>query len=331
MLDLPAAAAPAPPHWHAAPMPGAALYQAQAQGLVRADGHDSLAATPGLLAALARPPAADTLLLAWDSSGAPWRLGHAGPAGGPPLWRVQALADSRAGLLERLRSVLGRELAGCVLHELRGPLNALSLHADLLARLLGEDEPEASLPRALNSAEVIRERLRELRQRQDSAVALWLERPEADGGAAALARLVGDSLRLLRGYLALHEVRLRSEALEAIGTAQLPRGGTEAQLALLGLLVAGCAGARRNRTATGEAEVLLVAGARPQGLCLEIQAPFDGQPLGRELAGGGHDGRQAGQAGDSSVLAALALLLEPSGLRLEADAALGLVRLTLPA
>lgn len=325
MLDLPAAAAPAPPHWHLAPMPDAALYQVQAQGLIGVDDHDCLAATPGLLAALARPDAPGALLLAWDSSGAAWRLRHAGAAAGPPLWRVQALADSRAGLLTRLRGTLGRVLAGCVLHELRGPLNALSLHADLLTRLLGEDDPGASLPRALNSAEVMRERLRELRQRQDGAVALWLDQPAA-GGGAALARLVGDSLRLLRGYLALHEVRLRSEGLEAIGAAQLPRGGTEAQLALLGLLVAACAGARRNRTTTGEAEVLLVAGARPPGLCLEIQAPFDGQALGRELDGAADGGRQAG---DEVALAALALLLEPSGLALEADAPLGLARLTL--
>jgi hypothetical protein len=316
MLDLPASPAAPPPHWHLAPLPDAPLCEAHPDRLVHAGGHDPVAASPALLAALGQAGAPE-FVFAWDSSGAPWRLRRCAVASARPLWWLQALADSHARLFARLRGLLGRELNGCVLHELRGPLNALSLHADLLGRLLSGDDAAANAPRALNSAEVMRERLRELRQRQDGAVALWLGEP-APGGAE-LARLVEDSLRLLRGHLSLHEVRLRSEALGSIGGARLPRGAAEAQLALIALLVAACAGARQNRGADGAAEVLLVAGAGAAGLSLEIQAPYDGAALGRELAGTGGDG----------LLAALALLLEPSGLRLEADGGLGLTRLTL--
>lgn len=316
MLDLPASPAAPPAHWRLAPLPDAPLCEAHPDQLVQAGAHQHIAASPALLAALGHSEAPG-LVCAWDSSGAAWRLRRCAVAAARPLWWVQAVADSRARLFARLRGLLGLELGGCVLHELRGPLNALSLHADLLERLLGHGDPAANAPRARNSAEVIRERLRELRQRQDGAVALWLGEPAP--GAAALARLVEDSLRLLRGHLSLHEVRLRSEALDSIGTAQLPRGAAEAQLALIALLVAACAGARRSRTAAGEAEVLLVAGTGGPGLSLEIQAAFDGAALGRGLAGTDGDG----------LLAALALLLEPSGLRLEADAGLGLVRLVL--
>jgi hypothetical protein len=312
MLDLPAAAS-IPPHWQLAPLPDAVLCEAHPDRLLHAGGSEPLAASPALLAALDRADAAP-LLLACDSSGAVWRLRRCAAAAARPLWWVQSLDDSRAQLCARLRRLLGRELAGSVLHELRGPLNALFLHADLLERVLSNGD---DLVRARDSAGVIRERLRELRQRQEGVVGLWLEEGPAPGGAA-LARVIEDSLRLLRGHLALHQVRLRSEGLESIGASRLVRGATAAQLALLALLLAACAGTCHNRTAQGEAELLLVAGAGPQGPSLEIQAPLDTRALARELHADGEE-----------LLAALALLLEPAALRLETDATLGLTRLSL--
>jgi hypothetical protein len=318
MLDLPPAQAPPmPPHWRLAPMPDAPLCLAQPRRLLDQGGHQALAASPALLAALAAPVETGTTLAAYDSSGAAWRLRHAGFDTSQPLWRVQALADSRAGLFAALRGLLGRQLAGGLLHELRGPLNALSLHGDLIERMASSGEPAASAPRILNSAGVMRERLRELSRRQDALVALWLGEPAS--GGAGLRQLVDESLRLLRGHLSLQEVRLRGDGLDCIGEACIAGGAAAAQLALFALLLGACAGARHNRVAAGEAEVLFVATLEDRILTLELQAPYEFQALGRELAG----------TDSAGLLAALALLLEPAGLRLEASPELALTRLSL--
>lgn len=318
MLDLPAPQSPPlPPHWRLAPMPDALLCQAQPQRLLHHGGHESLAASPALLAVLAAPAAAGITLAAYDSSGAAWRLRHTGFDTRQPLWQVQALGESRARLFAALRAVLARQLSGCLLHELRGPLNALSLHRDLIERMVAAREAAANTARILNSAGVLRERLRELGQRQDAIVALWLGETAPGGGE--LKRMVEDSLRLLRGYLSLQEIRLRSEGLERIGEARLRRGAAEAQMTLLALLLAACAGARHNRVGDGEAEILFVAALAGPVLTLELQAPCEGQALGRELAG--TDG--------AGLLAALALLLEPSGMQLEASSEQAFIRLSL--
>jgi signal transduction histidine kinase len=316
MLDLPSPPSPpAPPHWLRAPLPDAPLCRAQPDHLARVCSHETLAATPALLAALCAPATPGAMLLAYDSSGAAWRLLHAGDAA-QPLWRVQALAESRARLHQRLRGVLAQQLLECVLHELRNPLNALGLHADLIARLLGGGDPAAA-PRALSSVEVIKERLGELRRRQDAALALWLGDPAQPGGAA-LAPLVEHSLRLLRGHASLHQVRLHGEDLSLIGAARLRDDALPAQIALITLLVAACEGAHHNPAADG-AEVLLRAVAGNGALVLEIQAPLEGLELARELADTDAEG----------LLATLALLLEPSGLELETQPLQALTRLVL--
>jgi signal transduction histidine kinase len=317
MLDLPAASTPAPPpHWRLAPLPGAPLCLPRADRLALAGGHDSLAASPALLAALAAAAAPGATLAAYDSSGAAWRLRRADAA--QPLWQVQALAESRARLLTALRGLLGPRLSGCLLHELRSPLNALSLHAELIERTLLGRNPVAAVPRALDSVAVIRERLRDLGRRQDAMAALWLG--GADNQGAALAGIVEHSLQLLRGHLSLQGIRLRGAGLEALGTVRLAQGAAEVELVLLTLLLAASEGARHNRVGAGEAEVLLVAENGAQGPSLELQAPCETATLGSELAG--TDG--------AGLLAALALLLEPSGLRLEAEPAEALIRLRLP-
>ena len=318
MLDLPAADAAAPAHWRLAPLPRAALLLARRDALLHADGHDPMPASPALLARLTTPAAEGEQLLACDSSAATWRLRHIAAAGAAQLWQAQSLADSRTQLYSNLRGAVARRLTEAVLHELRNPLNALSLHTDLMQRLLSGGQP---VERVLPSLEVMRQRVGDLRKRQDAAVALWLGDAELDESqGAGLGGVIEDSLRLLRGHMALHEVRLRSAELELIGAARLRGGVAHTRLVLMALLLMASAGAGQYRAADGSGEVLLQAAVEGPSLVLELQAPLDGQALAREVA----DTDSAG------LLAALALLLDSAGITLQADPAQALTRLTLP-
>lgn len=321
MLDLPAAdVAAAPAHWRHAPLPNAPLWLARQDRLIRGERHESIPASPTLLARLNRPAAVGEVLVAYDTSGEAWRLRHAGDAGAGAetrLWLAQAVNDSRARLFSTLRGVLAAQLTECVLHELRNPLNALSLHADLMARVLAGG---GAVERALPSIEVIKQRVGDLRRRQDAAVALWLGDPaQPEMASAELRAVVDDSLRLVRGHLALQEVRLRSEALDLIGAARLRSGAAQTRLVLMALLLMACAGAKQYRGADGGAEVLVQAIGDGNTLIVELQAPLDGQTLGRELA----DTDTAG------LIATLALLLESAGIAIETDPLQAVTRLSL--
>ncbi len=318
MLDLPSTEADAAPaHWREAPLLNAPLLLAGRERLIRAERHEPIPASPALLARLGQPAAAGEMLVAYDSSGEAWRLRHAGAAGEMRLWQAQSVNDSRARLYSTLRGLLAQRLTECVLHELRNPLNALSLHADLLARLLLEG---AQVERSLPSVEVIRHRVGDLRKRQDAAVMLWLgDAALAEAAGSDLAEIVDSSLRLLRGHLALQEVRLRSEALQLIGAMRLRSGAAQTRLVLMALLLMACAGAKQYRTADGSTEVVIQAGVDGHTLILDLQAPLDGRTLGRELA----------DTGTAGLMAGLALLLESAGIALEADPAQALTRLSL--
>ncbi len=318
MLDLPSTEADAvPAHWHEAPLLNAPLWLARRDRLIGAERHEPIPASPALLVRLGEPADAGEMLIAYDSSGEAWRLRHADAAGELQLWQAQSLSDSRARLFSTLRGVLGQQLTECVLHELRGPLNALSLHADLMARLLSAG---AEVERALPSVEVIKHRVGDLRRRQDAAVMLWLgDAALAEAAGADLGEVVDSSLRLVRGHLALQEVHLRSEALQLIGGRQLRQGAAQTRLVLMALLLTACAGARQFRTADGSTEVVVQASIEGPTLVLELQAPIDGRTLGRELA----DTDTAG------LMASLALLLESAGIALEADPAQASTRLSL--
>src|SRR3546814_19589949 len=92
-----------------------------------------LAITAALCNMLANAAADDTVL-AIDEDFAPWRLRKVG--GSDELWRAQALNDSRSRIFTRLRCLLSSRLSSQFLPDLRHPINALSLHAALLARLV---------------------------------------------------------------------------------------------------------------------------------------------------------------------------------------------------
>jgi signal transduction histidine kinase len=318
MLDLPSAdAAAAPPHWREAPLLNARLLLARHDQLIRADLHQPTAASPALLARLTAAAGRGEMLVAYDSSAEAWRLRHAGAAGDAQLWQLQSVADSRARLFSSLRGVLAQQLTEAVLHELRNPLNAMSLHADLMVRVLSAN---GLAQRMLPSVDVIKQRVGDLRGRQDAAVRLWLgDATLAEAACADLAVVVDESLRLLRSHLALHDVRLRSADLHLIGTLRLRSGAAQARLALMALLLMACAGAKQYRTADGSTEVVLQASIDGRTLCLELQAPIDGHALGREVADTDGDGLMAG----------LALLLEAAGITLAADPGQALTRLSL--
>lgn len=312
MLDFAPRQSPAP--WLEAPMPDAAPCLVLPDRLTRLD-HEPVSVAPQLLRALNAAGAAGRVVLACDSSGELWRLRHDGAAGPAQLWRLQALRDSRERLFVRLRGLLAPELAGRVQHELRNPLNALSLHADLIARLLQKKEPDAAA-RIAPSVEVIRQRLQELQRRQDAALALWLESPEAqETPPPSLGAIVDECLRLLRGHLLQQNIRLQFENLAPLGAGPLRGAAAPVQLSLIALLLMAAAGARQYPAADGSARIGLAGG---DDGTLELQAPLDGHLLGRAL----------GDCGTEGALAALSLLLEPAGLQLEADAQQGLSRLS---
>jgi hypothetical protein len=323
MLDLPAKQAAPPWYWRQAPLPDAPLYLTKQDGLQRLGGHQPPAAvSPALLAALGDAGAGGDLLVAEDSSGSAWRLRRAGCAGASQCWQLQELRDSRSRLLAGLRALLAPQLSGSVLHELRNPLNALSLHADLITRLLPAEGRALQAERLTASVDVIKQRLRELSARQDAAVALWFEQPAKTSPPVDLGRLVEASLRLIRGYMSLQELRLRGEALQLLGGVLIDgQHAATLQLVLLAALLMACAGAKRTPAASGGGDVMLLASAADGGLSLELQSALDGETLARELADTDGDG----------LLATFALLLQPAGIAVDAPAQQGLLRLTFAA
>lgn len=316
-LDLHGESSAARWYWRKAPLPDAPLVLIGAGGLHRLGDERLWPASPRLLAALGAQAGSNGAVLAADPSGAVWRLRHAGAAGGQQFWQIQELAESRRRLLADLRRVLASRLYGHVLHELRNPLGALSLHADLLSRLLSEVGPPASADRCRTSVEVIRQRLRELSERQNAAVSLWLEDQTADGPQPVeLDRLIDASLRLVRGYMSLQEVRLHAETLQAPSALRLPGHAAALQLTLLAALLAACAGAKQ----AGTDQVVVASSSAGGSVGLEIRSALDGEALARELAG---------SAGDS-LLAALALVLEPTGITLHPNPEQAVLRLAFP-
>ncbi|MDR3418900.1 MAG: hypothetical protein P4L83_22220 [Nevskia sp.] len=321
MLRLPPAGAPAPPeHWWHAPLPDAVLLLARPDALLTVAGQAPVAAAGELLAALGRPAAPGATLVALDAADGCCRLRHAGAAADGQLWQMQSLAESRARLLTRLRALLAERMAERVLHELRGPLNAMLLHADLVGRLLPA-AASGQAERIAASTDIIRQRSRDLRARLDASAALWLGAEEDAAEPVTLGQILDDSLRLLNGQLSLQELRLRAEGLHLVGGRRLAGSATPVRLALIALLLCAAAGTLGRNGGAGPAEITLSATAGDgHAAALELRAPLDGAALGHELAGTDTGG----------LLATLALLLEPAGLGLHFGDGAGLTRLSLP-
>jgi hypothetical protein len=295
-----------PSHWQHTVLPDASWHVMRDGRLESFDGGAALLLTPELRARLEAASTAETLIA---SDGATlWRLRSSAPAGMPLLWRAQSLSESRRRLFVDLRCRLSSRLSSQLLHELRNPMNALSLHADLLARLITTAD---GLERAANSVQLIRDRLKDLALRQNAMVALWLAPPAgADGGM--LPRLE-NALRMVRAYGALHELRVRDNGLDALRHCKPPVVPAHAEVALVAWLLLAC-------------DLTLMAARAPRELLVEaLPSPAGGLLVRLPLA---IDDETPMPGTDAAVpqriadfVGELALLLddEPLTVRLDAD------------
>lgn len=308
MMELQAAAtiaASAPAHWYSAPLLQAPLYESDADGLRGVDSPLRIAVAPALNVTLLATTAGG-IVIAQAADGGIWRLQRVPVTA--VLWRVQALDESRRAGFLALRAAAAARLTAQVLHELRNPMNALSLHGDLLGRLLTPGAPVHE--RAGNSLKVIRDRLQDLGSRQNHAVQFWLgDFDAADEPPVAIAFVVDEVLRLLRGLFVLGEIRLNGTSLDVLDTAARPRSGAALRLALIVLLLS--AYDRACNAAQGDArEVRLHVSTDGAGLMLACEAP-------------------CGLLQVPDVAAQLALLLEAEGASLQVHSS-QVVRLRLP-
>jgi signal transduction histidine kinase len=304
-----------PPWWTAAPLPDAALYVARRNGLDSLDGRSAAAAEPELLEILSADGSPGQIIFARDASGETWRFRRRWAAGQAQLWQLQSLEDSRERLHVRLRSLLGSRLVDRVLHELRNPLNAVSLHADLLERILQETPPAELRQRASPSVEVIKRRLQELRRLQDAAALRWLAGADPEGAPTGFGAVVADSVRLLRGGFSLQNISLRAESLDRLDRLPLNRGASRVQMVVIALLSMAAAAVQHTKGADDDGELVLRG---CDGAALELAAPLDCRSLGHDWV----------EADTAATLAGLALLVEPDGLHLTVSTQPPLVRLS---
>lgn len=194
------------------------------------DHAEPLVLAPALHETLAKAAAGETVF-ASDEGDAAWRLRKV--VGSDALWRVQAVADSRSRIFTRLRCLLSSRLSSQFLHDLRNPTNALSLHTDLLARLV--TMPDAA-ERSAVSLRVIRERLTELTRRQSALVSLWLATPAAETDTSTQG-IMENAVRVVRGFGALHEIHLRADEVDALNACAGLRAPVHVEVAFIGLLM----------------------------------------------------------------------------------------------
>lgn len=323
MLELSIKGTASPWHWDKAPLPAAPLCRARHDGLYGIGKALSVRASATLLAALGSHGPDGAMLMAVESSGAVWRFRRAGSMADDQYWQVQALSESRRRLFAGLRGALAARLSDSVLHELRGPLNAVSLHADLIRRMLPAGQAPMPAVRVAASVDVIKQRLGELGRRQDATAALWLEDPAVNAQPLpAIGTVIESSLRLVRAYLSTQEVQLRSESLPLLANPGLKACHPPSlQLVLLAALLLACAGTRRNQGNEGGKAITLAAASSAKGLTFELRSSLDAGSLAPEVADTDLDG----------LLATFGLLLEPAGITVEALPEQGLLRLEFPA
>jgi signal transduction histidine kinase len=304
-----------------APMPDAQLFALRDGGLHGYEVAGSVRLAPPVARRLLEDGPAGHVFHLADNTGEPWRLRRCAGGTAAVMWRFQSLEHSRCRLLERLRAALAPKLAAQVLHELRNPMNALSLHADLLVRTLPKTEDAVQRARAEASVQVIKTRLADLSQRQDAMVALWLSlsQPGLQSPASTVAAVLENSLQLLRGLYALHDVMLRVEDLDRITAGPELPATQNLHLVLIALLAMACESAARNPEPAREVLLQVIEGPEAR-LQLELGPTVDGTTLAAALGADRHDG----------ALAGLSLLLESEGMELLQDSQQGPVRLSLP-
>lgn len=256
-------------------MPGAAACLLAADALIDLASGKRIAVSPRLTRALKEKNAG--LIVAVDAAGEPWRLRPGAASAGAGAWLVQALHRSRLEILSGLRSRMTTRLAPSVLHELRNPLNALTLHCDLLGRSLKKPAADAGAQAAARLAQM-KERLKDLNQRQDAVGLLWLAAPEEDSAPCPFATLLDESLRLLRNECARRELRMSPETLAVLDPVVVGSGRVAFQLALL---AAGLWAIDAHAAQVDAAREIRLRGM--PGPALELQAPI-AAPRARDSA-----------------------------------------------
>ena len=283
MLELSTTAAPA--HWLTAVLPQAPICQLQGDGLLQLTTASITPVSAPLRHALGNLPVTRRTIVAVDPTGAHWRLRR--PHGETSeFWLLQSLSDSRRLSLQNFRTAFAARLANSLLHELRNPLNALGLQCDLLGRTLKPAASAEVLVQTAGRVVQMKERLRDLLERQNSMVGLWLSDPQPAETRPELAALVDESLRLLRSYGAQREVRLQAEDLSALGLLTAPGNSIPIRIVLIaiGLLAIDSAAVPASEDAS--IGLYATAGADTRdgtAARLEIRAQFAAAALPAEL------------------------------------------------
>jgi signal transduction histidine kinase len=291
--------------WLLAPMPDASLYQLREAVLCALDGAGEFRLSDALSSRFETALPTDEILIARDSDGVFWRLRRLGAPNGLRLWRLQSIEDTRKRLLDRLRITLAPRVATHLLHDLRNPMNALSLHADLAAQILAmRGGTAAESERMASSLRIIKERLRDLQGLQNRAVALWLGIPPEASAATTAGAVFSETLRLLRGILARPQVHLNIDDLELLnGCPVAVRALPSLQLSLIAVLMMVSATPDVPQTPATVRQLRAHADT-PACVILDIDAHFHSASLESHL-----------DATDIiGVFAALALLLEEYGI-----------------
>jgi hypothetical protein len=164
------------------------------------------------------------------------------PAGEPDR-PIQIAADAeRLGCFDRFRAVLGRRLVGDVLHELRNPLNSISLNTEMVAHMLAQPTAVATLPKLQQRVASVKERVLELARRQNALADLWLADPFRKAVAAERPRLaIERTVRLVRDQLSQREVLVVEAMTESFDPAPLPMNPVGFELTIAAALL--CCGA----------------------------------------------------------------------------------------
>ncbi|NKF23466.1 HAMP domain-containing histidine kinase [Solimonas marina] len=291
-------------HWTRVAMPGAPVYRFDAGALSPCDDGETLELDAALQAQLTAAP--DAALLMAMRGDVPWRLRRCRRE--RSLWFAQPLADSRQALLSATRSYLASRLSAQLLHDLRNPMNALSLHTDLMSRLVASAETAG---RASGSLQVVRERLNDLSARQNAMVELWLAPVADDVRAPGLQILIERVLRMIRSHYALHEIRGRAAGLERLAACEAVTLDARLEIVLIGLLLLACD--NLVMLGSGVGEIVIEALDAADGAAMPdlwIRAP-----MAKTTATAGFGGASAQTVAD--VVDGFALLLDGSGVSLQ--------------
>jgi len=291
-------------------MPNAPLCRLAGSTLIPLEPGEPFTLTRHLADALLAAARVGAVLFANDAGGGAWRLRLCNAPEPMSIWQVQTIEASRLAVFARLRAMLASCMAGHVLHDLRNPMNALSLHAEMLTRIADADDLLPQRSRIQSGSRSVKERLAELQIRQNAAFGLWLADPSFEEvGTTRAGSCMESVLRLAGGYFAMQEVRLELEGRELLERCQPKSPSSYLHIALLSILTRACDAAREN----GGAAMLNVRQQQsPTGawqLVVELHSALSGRMAAAD----------AEFAEPGKLIAALSLMLDGQDVSLTMD------------